>query len=183
VCTKSCKPCPKKCRKLTPKLINFIKGSNTTWFFWYWECFNSFIFMGVRALFVQTKCAMFGTLTEIVRKSWEKDRKFSPIFSKWECFCQNWRIIRQFWQKGSHFERVGEGFLSFSSNFPMIFVSECDLVWCVYVLKLSLMSIFKSVSCVTNSWHFFYFSIFCCTFETSYIYYRVTQKRPIYTEI
>jgi len=32
-------------------------------------------------------------LTKIVRKSWDlKDRQFSPIFSKWEYFCQNWRI-------------------------------------------------------------------------------------------
>jgi len=32
------------------------------------------------------------TLTKIMRKSWEKDRKISQIFSKWEYFCQNWRI-------------------------------------------------------------------------------------------
>jgi len=37
------------------------------------------------------------TLTQILRKSWEKDRKISPIFSKikWECFCQNWRSMRK----------------------------------------------------------------------------------------
>jgi len=34
------------------------------------------------------------TLTKIVRKSWEKDRKSSPIFSKGEYFCQNSRIIQ-----------------------------------------------------------------------------------------
>jgi len=45
-------------------------------------------------------------------------------FSKWEYFCQNGRIIRLFWQKYSHFEKIGENILSFSPNFPMIFVSE-----------------------------------------------------------
>jgi len=39
---------------------------------------------------------IFYTLTIIVRKSWEKDWKFSPIFSTWEYFCQNWPII--FWE-------------------------------------------------------------------------------------
>jgi len=32
-------------------------------------------------------------LTKIIGKVEEKDRKFPPIFSKWEYFCQNWRII------------------------------------------------------------------------------------------
>jgi len=33
------------------------------------------------------------SLTKIVRKSREKKKKKSPILSKWEYFCQNWRII------------------------------------------------------------------------------------------
>jgi len=66
---------------------------------------------------------LVSTLTEIIGKFGEKYRRLSPVFSRWECFCQNWRIIRQFWQKYSHFEKIGEGFLSFSSNFLMIFVS------------------------------------------------------------
>jgi len=39
-------------------------------------------------------------------------------------------IIRQFWQKYSHFEKIGENLLSFSSNFLMIFVSAGhDVFW------------------------------------------------------
>jgi len=62
-------------------------------------------------------------LTKIIRKIEEKDKKSSPTFSKWEYFCQNWRIIRQFWQKYSHLEKTGEHFPSFSQHFLMIFVS------------------------------------------------------------
>jgi len=83
------------------------------------------------------------TLTKIVRKSWEKDRKPSPTLPKWEYFCQNWWIIRQFWQKYSHPEKTGENFLSLSSNFPMIFVSV-HFVWrpCRNINRLSYMNIF-----------------------------------------
>jgi len=62
-------------------------------------------------------CCNMLTLIEIVRKSWEKDRGFSPVFSRWECFCQNWRIIRQFWQKYSHFEGLGMVFCLFLQFF------------------------------------------------------------------
>jgi len=59
------------------------------------------------------------------RKRWRKRQIFLPNFLKWEYFCQNWRIIiRQFWEKYSHF---GENSLSFSQHFLMIFVSVCYL--------------------------------------------------------
>jgi len=35
-------------------------------------------------------------LTKIIGKIEEKNRKLPPTSSKWEYFCQNWRIIRQF---------------------------------------------------------------------------------------
>jgi len=41
----------------------------------------------------------------------------------WENSEKRQKIIRPFWQKYSHFEKIGEHFLYFSSNFPMIFVS------------------------------------------------------------
>jgi len=63
------------------------------------------------------------TLTKIIGKFGEKDRKVSPIVSKWEYFCQNWQIIREFWQEYSHFEKDGGGFLCFSYDFLIIFVS------------------------------------------------------------
>jgi len=50
----------------------------------------------------------------------EKKTGFSPIFSKWAYFCQNWRII---WEKYSHLEKIGENFLYFSHDFLTIFVS------------------------------------------------------------
>jgi len=66
------------------------------------------------------------------RQLWRGRQTFFPGFlrmrmflSKWEHCCQNGRIVRPFWQKYSHSERVGEHFLSFSQNFPMIFVSVC----------------------------------------------------------
>jgi len=83
--------------------------------------------------------SLFGwwTLTKIIGKFGERDREFSRVFSRWECFCQNWRIIRQFWQRYSHFEKVGEGFLSFSYLFLMILVSEVtSVVFCLVRLSV-----------------------------------------------
>jgi len=73
----------------------------------------------------------------------KKYRKYSPIFSKWEYFCQNGRIInRQFWGKNGIFFRIcnfcqtGKLFLpnltqntrfeitDLSRNCPIIFSSE-----------------------------------------------------------
>jgi len=58
------------------------------------------------------------TLTKIIGKFWEKDNIF-PNFLKM-------RIIRQFWQKYSHFEKIWDNFLYFSHDFLMIFVSVFD---------------------------------------------------------
>jgi len=43
-----------------------------------------------------------------------KIQKICLSFSKWEYFCQNLRIIRQFWQKYSHWENSGKCAVSFS---------------------------------------------------------------------
>jgi len=75
-------------------------------------------------------------LTKIRRKFEEGDRKCSPIFSKWEYFCQNGRIIRKFWQGYSHFENVGEHFSVFFSTFSHDFLSVQILVkWWKQVFK------------------------------------------------
>jgi len=63
------------------------------------------------------------TLTKNIGKFGEKDRKPSPTLSKWEYCCQNWQIIPQFWQKYSHFEKIGDNFLYFFHVFLTIFVS------------------------------------------------------------
>jgi len=65
---------------------------------------------------------LLGIVTQLGRqKSWEKDRKLYPIFSKWEHFskwqylCPNWWIISQFWQKiFSFWENWGFFFVFFT---------------------------------------------------------------------
>jgi len=53
-------------------------------------------------------------------KIWRKRQKNFPIFSKWEYFCQNGRIIRPFWQQ--YLRKFGKS-PSYSPNLPTIFPS------------------------------------------------------------
>jgi len=106
-------------------------------FYWYLKCvflniyFRDFIKNGkictaIQAQFRSKEKHNVGNSMHW-QKSWENFKKNTEMFpqfsKKREYFCQNWRIIRPFWQKDSHFEKIVENPLYFSSNFPMIFVS------------------------------------------------------------
>jgi len=65
------------------------------------------------------------TLTKIVRKSWEKDRHFSPIFSKWEYFCLFLQIF--LW-----FLSVHAKWCSFSTITWYVFIKSSSIELCVH---------------------------------------------------
>jgi len=86
-------------------------------YFTYWSML--FIeYMHILIVFIHHTCYVRGEWYYTVKNCEKIMRKRQKIVPK---------IIRQFWQKYSHFEKILENFLSFSSKFLMIFVSVRDI--------------------------------------------------------